>query len=261
MINLLVGAAVLGVPIFALGADDAQAKGQPAAVTHTRVNAESAAESAGSRDELRGSLLRGLRPENLTRDERERLHREVVLMFGPGRPIEDLSTLEIIRLMDRVLVDDDQMGRTEGGRRPQARVGPDRRGPRGGGGPLGGRRGGYRFGAGRPDRAESGRAGSLVQAHSPLFLALFEEESGQDPEISAAEYQELITRFDELRRNMAAVHFRMGHMMEKTRQEDKAAAEYRRILRHYSDVDDVKADAEKALMRMGKPLLKETAAE
>ncbi len=236
----------MAAPLTAFGAEDA------AKADAVSTNAVERA-TAGVTDPVRESLLRELRPENLDANRLDRLRRELRLRHGLGAQLKDLPTSDLLRLLGDVYAETGEReaaGDFSGGaRRPQGRGAPERRGMRGGG-PPGGRRGGFRFGGGRPEFVETARGSQMMQINSRIFYGLLEDESGQDPEVAIAEYELLIKDFDEHRNNMAKVHFRLGRLLDKTGDAKAAAEQYRLVLRHYSDVAEVKADAEKALKKL-----------
>ena len=236
----------MAAPLTAFGAEDAA---KAAAGSTNAVGRE----SAGATDPVRESLLRELRPENLDAKRLDRLRRELRLRHGLGAQLKDLSTSDLLRLLGDVYAENGERegaGDFSGGaRRPQGRGAPDRRGMRGGGLP-GGRRAGFRFGGGRPEFVETARGSQMMQINSRIFYGLLEDESGQDPEVAITEYEFLIKDFDEHRNNMAKVHFRLGRLLDKTGDTKAAAEQYRLVLRHYSDIAEVKADADKALKKL-----------
>ena len=241
----------MAAPLIAFSAEDSKGSPKP---DSNRTNGAPAAASTPM-TAVKESLLKGLRPENLKPGEYESLQREIRTLFGPAKQLKDLSTLEILRLLDRVMSEgtrEAKGGRSPGDERRQAGRPELERRPRGGGGPPpGGRRGGFRGGMGRaaqpflpepyPD------SGQFV---SPFAQGAFDEESLQDPEIILRSYETMISRFARQRRNMAITHFRLGQLYEKLEQREKAVQAYRTVLKHYSDIDDVRGDSEKALKKL-----------
>lgn len=240
----------MAAPLIALGADVAESAPKPAVAQTNAVSRSSGAPM----DAVKESLLKGLRPENLKPGELESLQREMRVLFGPGMQFKDLSTLEMVRLLDRVMSAEGEPG--QAGRPPNdgrglgGRPEFDRR-TRGGGPPPGGRRGGFRGGVGRAVQPFSQEpypdTGQFV---SPFAQAAFDEESLQDPEIVIRSYRTMIARFNQQRKNMAVTHYRLGQFYEKLKETNEAEAQYHEVIKHFSDIEDVKTDCEKALEKL-----------
>ncbi len=258
------GAALLAAPMLVFSADGKKppAPPEPPAAPKPAPDAEATHPDGPTLDALKDSLLRGLRPENLPPRELESLREEMRTQFGPEKQLKDLSAPEMIRLLDRTLV---KIGESDPPPRPAPRPSRDRtdngngagmrpefdRRLRGGAPPPGGRRGGFRGGSGRPGQPFAPEpfpdTGQFV---SPFGQALFEEESGQDPEITIRSYLAMIARFNRVRENMAITHYRLGQYYEKIADRDNAAHQYRKVLSHFSDFEAVKTDCETALKEL-----------
>lgn len=87
----------------------------------------------------------------------------------------------------------------------------------------------------------------MMQISSRIYYGLLEDESGQDPDIAIKEYNRLIEDFNDRRNNMAIVYFRLGSLYARKGDTEDAAEQFRLVLRHFSDISQVAADAEKAL--------------
>src|SRR5688572_12636996 len=88
-------------------------------------------------------------------------------------------------------------------------------------------------------------AGALVLAVTPLRSAdaltealqkgLFEEEANQNLEAAIKAYQDVLSRADEQRRVAATALFRLAECYRKQGKTNEASAEYRRLVRDYTD--------------------------
>lgn len=268
-------AAVMMTGAFCVSGADPKSAGDgndgKRAVAETRpLDAESKPGSGGRQEALRKKLLVGLRPENLSAEELENIRSQMRVMFGPNRKVDDLSAVEIVRLWDRVLITAES-GDSGANPRPGGRPGggsagrpnsgeefgprPDReRRPRGQNGPP---NFGWRGGSpGGPPRSQQ-PFGPAIYPESgpfvaPFFQGVFEEESNVDPEAAIRAYETMIKRYDHQRRNISIAVFRLGEIYRKAGENGNAKKQYDRIMKEFSDQEDIREQSEKALAEIAK---------
>lgn len=86
-------------------------------------------------------------------------------------------------------------------------------------------------------------AGSL---NDILQKALYEEEANQDPQTAALLYQDIIRQVEQQRRTAALAHFRLGECYRKLGKSAEAAAQYDLVIKNYTDVEQIAAQAREA---------------
>src|SRR4051812_27207650 len=102
-------------------------------------------------------------------------------------------------------------------------------------------------------------AEGLTQA---LQHGLFEEEANQNLDAAVKAYQSVIAQSDEERKVIATALFRLGECYRKLGKTNEATAQFRRILRDYSDQEQLSTVSRDTLGKLGVlPAATETLAE
>lgn len=214
----------------------------------------------------------GLRVEDFSAEERDILLGQTRAMFGPTKKFEELSQAELLMLLDRVSTQRNggAVGRApnEASRPAGATVG--RPGPRDGFDPRPDRDRRGRGQSGPPGFVRRGGGGSPGGTSRPLqpfaptpypesgafsapfFQGIFEEEGNTDPEAAIRAYRTMIGRYDRQRRNVSIAIFRLGEIHRKAGDAENARKQYDRILKEFSDQEDLREQAEKALAEIAK---------
>lgn len=220
--------------------------------------------------ELKESLAGDLRLGTLSAEELNILRNRTRMMFGPSKKFEELSKGELLKLLDRdsippsgVEVESapNRVNRPAGppGGRPGSgddldpRSDRDRRGRAPSGPPGFVRRGGNPGGTARPMQPFPPTPYPDSGAFSaPFFQGIFEEEGNTDPEAAIRAYRTMIGRYDRQRRNVSIAIFRLGEIYRKAGDAENARKQYGRILKEFTDQDDLREQTEKALAELSK---------